>query len=249
VITVACWKWKRPDTGADLFGPEYVNRLRAALERNLQLRHEVVCVTDDPSGIDSRVRIVPLPETYAYTPRCRRRMQLFSRKFAEQHLGRRILSIDLDVVVVGDLTPLLTRTEPLVCWRVGYAQVFSGSFLLMDAGVLDQLWREFSADPERYPRRVAPTEKVPSDQAMMNAFLRRRTKPVPQWTERDGFVTYFGGPGADRGRQHLGVGPDQPRLPRGARLVVLGSADKAVMDEGRYDWVREHWTELPAEAA
>lgn len=237
MVTACCWKW------GELFSAAYVNRLRAALERHLRVEHELVCVTDDARGIDRRVRIVPLPETYANTPRCRRRMQVFSRDFARQ-IGERILSIDLDVVVVDDITPLVDRPEPVVCWRVGYAGVYSGSFHLMDAGVLDELWRLYQAAPEAFPRSVQPSG-VPSDQAMLNWFLRDRT--VPFWTDSDGIVTYFGD-GYER-LEHFGVGPTRTDLPSGARIVVLGSADKAVMDEGRYDWVRKHWGALPGEAA
>jgi hypothetical protein len=103
---------------------------------------------------------------------------------------------------------------------------------------------QFARDPEGYPRKVQP-EGTPSDQAMLNDFLRGQR--VPHWTEADGLITYFGA-GYER-HVKRGVGPGQPQLPRGARVVVLGSADKAVMDEGRYDWVREHWTALPGEAA
>jgi hypothetical protein len=237
VLTVVTWKW-----GARPFNAGDVNRLRAALERHLHLPHELVCITDDPEGIDRRVRIVPMPETFAATPRCRRRMQVFSRAFAEQ-LGARLLCIDLDVVIVDDLTPIVSKRGPLVCWRVGYAGVFSGSFVLMDAGVLDDLWLRFAADPEGYPRTIQ-AHGTPSDQAMLNAFLSGRT--VPHWTERDGFVTYFGS-GYER-LEHHGVGPGRPALPAGARIVVLGSADKAVLEEGSFDWVRKHWTALPAEA-
>lgn len=237
MLAVSCWKW------GETFGPEYVNRLRAALEKHLHIPHELVCVTDDPSGIDSRVRIVPMPTTYASTPRCRRRMQIFSQDFARS-IGARILSIDLDVVIVDDITPLVDRPEPIVCWLVGYAQVYSGSFHLMDAGVLDELWQLYRAQPETFP--VMVQEKgCPSDQAMLNWFLQDR--PIASWTGSDGLVTYFG-----EGYEKLefnGVGPTRQGLPKGARIVVLGSADKAVMDEGRFAWVREHWSALPGEAA
>lgn len=242
MLTVVTWKWSPPGRPGP-FNAGDVNRLRAGLERHLRIPHELVCVTDDPAGIDGRVRVVGLPDTYAATPRCRRRMQVFSRDFA-RYLGYRLLCIDLDVVIVGDLTPIVDRPEPLVCWRVGYAGVFSGSFFLMDAGHLDGLWRRFAADPEGYPllTRRGP---CPSDQAMLNHYLQGRE--VPHWTERDGFVTYFGD-GYER-LEHHGVGPGHPDLPAGSRIVVLGSADKAVLDEGRYPWVREHWLALPSEAA
>ena len=49
MITVVCWKW------GNLFSSVYVNRLRTALERHLHLEHELVCVTDDATGIADQV--------------------------------------------------------------------------------------------------------------------------------------------------------------------------------------------------
>lgn len=230
MLTVCCWKW------GTLFSARYVNRLRAALERNLHVDHELVCVTEDASGIDLDVRIVPLPLEYRDTPRCRRRMRIFDRAFAEG-IGSRILSIDLDMVLVDDITPLVDRPEPLVCLKVEHAQVYSGAFMLMDAGVLHDLWLEFQRAPEEYPRRAWP-RGIGSDQAMLNFFLRDKP-PIAHWTDRDGFVTYYGA-GYER-FEHFGVGPNRPTLPPGARVVVLGSDDKHVMETGAYPWVRQHW--------
>lgn len=245
-LSVLCWKWNQAD-GTPKFGPEYVNRLRAGLARHLHLDHNLTCVTDDPRGLDGDIRTLPITE-FQNTPRCRRRMAQFSRAFASK-VGERILSIDLDVVLVDDITPIVNRPEPLVCWKVAHAQVFSGSFILMNAGVLDGLYRQYAADPEGFPRRVQP-RGVPSDQAMLNYYLGNDTYPeystVPYWTEADGFVTYFGE--GYEAFEAMGVGPRYRNLPDGVRIVVLGSADKAVMDEGRYEWVRRHWSSLKAAA-
>lgn len=225
-LTVVCWKWGR------LFGPEYVNRLRSMLKRNLRITHELVCVTDDSSGLDSGIRCEPITE-FTNTSRCQRRLKQYDAEFASR-LGARILSIDLDVVITDDITPIVDRSEAIVCWKVGFADVFSGSFVLYDAAALDGLYRAFKADPIGYPQKVSGSM---SDQPMLNYFLRGRA--VPHWTEADGFVTYFGR-GYEK-REHLGVGPNRRELPTGARIVVLGSADKSAMDEGRYDWIRAHW--------
>lgn len=233
MLTVVAWSW------GGLFGPEYPRRLRAGLERHLQIPHEVVLVTDRPVAIPG-VRTVPMPSTFASTPRCRRRMQQFSRAFADELGATRMLGIDLDVVLLGDLTPIVDRPEPIVGWKVGHAGVYSGSFLLFDAGALEGAWQLFAAAPEVYPRQVQPYG-VPSDQAMVNHWLATQPR-IPHWTERDGFVSYYGA-GYER-MQHLGVGPRRPTPPPGARIVVLGSADKAVMDEGAYPWIREHWSAL-----
>lgn len=238
MISVLTWHWTRP--GGPAFSPVYVDRLRSMLARNLRLPHELVLVTDRPqamrAAIDGRVRILPMPLEHAHTPRCRRRMWNFAAERA-QDVGPRILCCDLDVVITGDVTPLLDRPEPLVCWRVGYANVYSGSFLLMDAGVLDGAWRAYRAAPEAFP--AATGERNVSDQAMLNHWLAvTKTKPA-EWTERDGLITWFG-KGYER-LEHLGMGPKFNKLRPGTRVVVLGSADKAVMDDGRYPFVAEHW--------
>lgn len=231
MITFEAWKW------GGLFEAVYVNRLRAALDRHVHVDHELVCVTDDPVGIDGDVRIVPMPRAYATTPRCRRRMQRFSREFNAE-IGVRICAIDLDVVIVDDITPIVTRTERIVCWKVAHAGVFSGSFLLFNAGALHDAWLPFRDGPETYPQRIQP-RGTPSDQAMLNAHLVSRR--IPFWTESDGFVTYYG-TGYEH-LEHFGVGPTRRELPANARIVVLGSADKRVMDEGQYPWIVEHWGE------
>lgn len=230
MISVWCWRW------GGLFEAVYVHRLQAMLRRHLRLEHELVCITDDATGLEG-IRTVPMPSEFAHTPRCRRRMQQFSGEFADAIGASRILALDLDLVILADITHLIDRPEPIVGWKVGHARVYSGSFLLFDAGALDGAWQPFKADPVGYPKRIQ-RQGVPSDQAMVNAWLRRQPS-IGTWTERDGFVTYYG-EGYEH-LEHLGVGPRRRSLPTGARVVVLGSADKAVMDEGRFDWIRANW--------
>lgn len=234
MLTILCWKW------GGLFSSAYVLRLKDALDRHVAIPHELVVVTDEWAGLGgrSRLRLVRMPTAYAATPRCRRRMQAFSRDFAVQLGATRILAIDLDVVIVGDLTPLVSRPEPICGYRVGHAGVYSGSFLLFDAGALDDAWQRYAEDPVGYPKRVQP-RGTPSDQAMVNHWIARSGARVHTWTEADGLVTYYG-KGYER-LEHWGVGPNRPALPAGARIVILGSADKSVMDRAAYPWVVEHW--------
>lgn len=230
VLTVCCWKWGK------LFSATYVNRMQSMLERHLHRPFELVCVTDDPAGITSAVRTERI--TYGHDlPRCRRRMKQYDRQFAAQ-LGTRILSIDLDVVIVDDITPLIDRRESIVLWKVGYAGVYSGSIQLFDFGALHGLWQAYSADPEGFANEVQP-HGVPSDQAFLNWWIQKNATKVGEWTERDGLVTWFGGE-RYRKLQHHGMGPDRPDPPEGARVIVLGSEDKAVLDERQYEFT-EAW--------
>lgn len=230
-IAVCLWKW------GSLFSVLYVNRMQSMLARNLRLNHRIYCFTDNADGIDRDVICLPIPRDLSNLPRCRRRMWQYNR-IVDGTLGRRLLSIDLDVVITDDITPLVNRPEPIVMWRVGYANVLSGSFVLWDAGALDGAWAAFDADREGYPRRAQPLG-TGSDQAMINLWACESRTPIAELTERDGMVTWFGDGYAKR--EHLGMGPGWPHLLPGARVVVLGSADKRVMDRGEHAFVREHW--------
>lgn len=229
-LTVACWKW-----GA-LFQASHVNVLRSMLARQLRCDHELVCITDNPTGLDGDIRVVPITQ-FADTPRCRRRMVQYGQDFAAL-VGPRFLSIDLDTVLVDDITPLVQRDEPLVAYWIDYAQVFSGSLILMTSGYLDRLFRLFADDPEGFPARVQD-RGVASDQAMLNWYTRTMHPPMGQWTTRDGILLYFGD---GYGRfEYLGVGPNRTTLPAGTRLVALGSADLPVLTENRFEWIAEHY--------
>ena len=48
----------------------------------------------------------------------------------------RMLSLDLDLVITGNITRLVDRAEPVVMLKIGYANTFSGSFVLCDVGAL-----------------------------------------------------------------------------------------------------------------
>lgn len=231
-LSVCCWKW------GTRFAAAEVNILRSMLDRHLHLEHRLFCITDDPAGLDGDIVPVAMPRAYADTLRCRRRMQQYDPEFtAAAGCGPRVLLIDLDVVLVDDITPIVDRTEPIVGWKVGHAGVYSGSFILSDRGALHGAWLAYRQDPLGYPKQAAP-KGIGSDQAMLNHYLAGQP-PIAHWTEADGFVTYYGA-GYER-LEFLGVGPSRPTLPAGARLVVLGSDDLPVLRERRFPWVEEHW--------
>ena len=99
-VNVICMKWGR------LYGPEYVNYLRAGVARHLQRPHRFVCFTDDATGLDPAVEARPLPELGLPAGHGDRRWQklaVFRETLAD--LRGTTLFLDLDLVVVGDLGP------------------------------------------------------------------------------------------------------------------------------------------------
>jgi hypothetical protein len=211
--------------------------------RRLQVPHRFVCVTDDARELDTRVTPVRLPDLLRDSPRCIRRLRQYDGDWAEESLGARFLSVDLDMVLTDDVTPLFDRPEPIVCWKVGYARVYTGALVLMDSGALHGLWRLFSADPEGYAREaqraIYGRERagVPwggaSDQPVLNHYIRSHKATVAELRDEDGITTYFSG--------YRPKDPPMAELRPGVRLVSFGSANKKVIESGRHQWIRECW--------
>lgn len=94
MLTVACVR-----TG-EKYGPEYVYRLRSAVERHLRVPFRFVCLTDFPDELPDISTIdisrFALPGWYG-------KMALFEPTWRQ---GHRVLFFDLDTVICGDLGPL-----------------------------------------------------------------------------------------------------------------------------------------------
>jgi hypothetical protein len=82
-------------------------------------------------------------------------------------IGPRFVSLDLDVVVTGDLTPLFERTEDFVIWAWPFrGTLYNGTMWMMDAGARAKVWTEF--DPATSPTKSRLAGFAGSDQAWMN---------------------------------------------------------------------------------
>jgi hypothetical protein len=130
LATVVCVKW------GSKYGAEYVNRLAAGVQRNLTLKHRIVCFTDDREGIDEGIDIATLPlvddlkvcrqrapscrpmlHLTCFVPRWQQgwwyKAHLFSREACEVlGEGTQVLYVDLDTVVVGSLDELARVRGP-----------------------------------------------------------------------------------------------------------------------------------------
>lgn len=243
MITFVCWKWvpKQPH-GPRLFRSEHVNVLRAMLERHAPFPHKLVCITDDTRGLDPRIEALPMPETTfeelvnphqvkydaahawgrkKYFPNCYRRLWVFSREATV--LGERVFALDIDVIVTGDLTPLVERDEDFVGWVDDKEPKLKGGAYLLRTGSHPEVWDEF--DPETSPALAATSSGTGSDQAWMTFKL---FPPEGSWGVQDGLVKI----------NWLQAGP-QPST----RLVfTAGHSPPWSADvQRRYPWVAQYW--------
>jgi len=90
------------------YGPEYVNRLAAAVRRHTRCELGIVCFTDDPTGIDRNVEIFPIPEIDlppAPSVTGWRKLCLFR---TDLPIEGDCLFLDLDIVITGPLDDFFT---------------------------------------------------------------------------------------------------------------------------------------------
>lgn len=258
MLRVVCWKWDDPGYRWNhlfRYGAEHVNILAASVRRNLRMDYEFVCITDNPEGIDPDIRIVPLWDDLRDKGGCYVRLKAFSEEMREV-IGLRFVSVDLDCVVTGDLTPLFDRPEDFVMWKnTGSGSLYCGSMFLMTAGSRQRVWEtfdpaalEFSRLMKRktggwvHPRSKETGNVIGSDQAWISAVLG---PGEAMWRRKDGVLSFKrhceGRTSKMAGRQErLG---HKPGLPEDARIVFFhGACDPSQPEiQKAHPWVADHW--------
>src|ERR1035437_2040718 len=100
MLDVVTWKWSQPGYRSK-FLAQHVNVFRNMVKRNYSGPHRFSCITDDASGIDADIRIIPLwndnaalsNPSFRNGPRCYRRLKAFSAEAADI-IGPRFVSLD-----------------------------------------------------------------------------------------------------------------------------------------------------------
>lgn len=230
MLTVVCWKWSRPGYRS-IFTGKHVNALARMVDRHYTKPHRVLCITNDPIDIERGITIVTDDEDFldvpsphgGMSPTCYRRLRMFKPDIG-QVFGERFVSIDLDVVLTGDVTPLWDRPEDIVLYRDPlYPTQFNGSMVLMTAGSRPQVWDDF--DPLVSPRMARVSGKVGSDQSWISYKLPGEAT----WGPEDGVYSYR------KDIENTGV------LRKDARVVVFHGRTDPWTTGQRLPWVREHW--------
>jgi len=230
-LTVCTFKWKPAALGRKKFRPWHVNRLAAMFRRHLRVPHDFVCVTDDPEGLDETVRVVPLWSDHRGVPNphgprepaCYRRLKLFTAEAGEL-LGERVLSIDLDMVLTADLSPIVDRPEPVVLLAI------------LTPGAAEEVWTSF--DPATSPALARRAGCFGSDQGWMawhllNGCLKDRAGLWHAGEGGDG-IWFFG--------EHMRRRNSRGKLPPGCRLVSFhGRGEPWGLTEQLLEWVQRHY--------
>jgi len=232
MLSVICWKWAAPAGYRSTFGPQTVNVLRRMVARHYPHPHRFLCVTNDPKGLDPEVLVVPDRQDFAHllsphgggNPSCYRRLRAFAPD-AGAVFGPRFVSLDLDCVITGDLSPIWNRPEEFVIWGDTAPRTrYNGSMFLLTAGARSRVWTAF--DPRTSPRAAMRAGNFGSDQAWLSYCLG---PGEARWTKADGVYSY-----------RNEIAPRGGILPRDARIVFFhGKYDPWHRQVRQIGWVRE----------
>lgn len=143
MLTVITWLWK--STGwRKGYEAKHVNALQKMVADNLKIPHVFKCITDMPEGIECETIQLwesPPTNTPSNRPNCYRRLKAFSEEM-RPILGDRFLSLDLDCVIVDDITSLVDIKDSFKILK-GTAAPYNGSMWLMDTGSRKQVYDHF----------------------------------------------------------------------------------------------------------
>lgn len=234
-LKVVCFKWAGPVGYRSAFTHTQVNTLHAMVKRHYHKPFEFVCVTDNARLLNPEIRAVPLWDDFAgltsphggLNPACYRRLRLYADD-ARDIIGERFVMLDLDVVIVDDITPVWDVPEDFRIWGETLRRTpYNGSMQLMSAGARRQVYDEF--DPAHSPRDARKAGFDGSDQAWISYKLGPHEK---RWTMQDGVFSF-----------RLHVKPHGGKMPKGARIIFFeGGVDPWTPFAKRLcPWIEEHY--------
>jgi hypothetical protein len=175
---------------------EYVVRLERMARKFLTRAFRFVCLTDQPEAVTAvgieAIAVSRLAVSQAYW----HKLHLFN---PAHRLTGRVLFLDLDVLVIGDLAPIVDYPAPFALAAdelalerptrdtnaIGQTIIrqFNASVMAWDAGTLDTLWQAWTpkiaarlqGDQDWY------AERMPNAQAMPVSWFPRLSRVQPPW--------------------------------------------------------------------
>ena len=228
------------------YGPEYVNRLYAMVQRHLRGPFRFVCLTDRSEGVRSEVQCLPIPGL-ALPPGIPERGWTKLTTFEADLHGLRgtALFLDLDVVIVDDITPFFELPGEFLIihdWKRPRRITGNSSVYRFELGAHADVLAEFRASQEQVRARLR------NEQAFLSEVLHRQGKL--QYWPADWCRSY---------KYHcIPPWPSNywrtPVIPGGARILIFhgevnppdalaGRRNRALRSVRPAPWIADHWRE------
>jgi hypothetical protein len=228
------------------YGPEYVNRLYAMVRRHLRGDFRFVCLTDRRDGVRSEVQCLPIPPLALPEGIPERGWTKLTTFSADLHgLSGTALFLDLDVVIVDDITPFFEQPGRFVIihdWKRPWRVTGNSSVYRFEIG----------AHPD-------VLERFRREHASIRARLRNEQAWLSEYMQQQGVLTYWPREWCASWKYHCVpswplnyVMP--PSMPSGARILVFhgvinppdalaGRSTHAWRRARPAPWLAQHWVE------
>jgi len=233
-LSIITFKWKKNKTGYKLknqieYSSDHVNILFRSIKRTTDIKFNFFCITDDPLGLDKEINYIPLWNKHINLGGCYNRLYIFDKEISKL-FGDRLLCIDLDCVIVGDISSLLKRTEDFVINKYlgkgNNEQLYNGGLFLMTAGSRQKVWSDFHpVDSLKKLEDLRNQNKVlGSDQAWIQYCLGNNESI---FDESDGVYDFS-------------FLKDKRQLPDNAKIIFFpGRPDPSLYRD--IDWIQNNW--------
>jgi len=146
VINILSVKW------GTKFSNRYVNNLYTGVKNNIKIPFKFYCFTDNKTGLNKEIVALPLPKGIPYWWN---KLYLFSN---ELPVEGRVLYIDLDTVIVGDITHIARCKEKFVMLQDVYHPERRGSGLMAwdTSNDYSVLWEKYHPQAQAIHERFWP---------------------------------------------------------------------------------------------
>jgi hypothetical protein len=216
-----CWLWRGRG-----FDREVVRYHRGHVEvlRNMLRRHgghDLVCVTDDLDNVPDGVTGVILPRDVAALAAYYPKLWAFSPEF-HSIIGERFVSIDLDVIIAGDLAPVVAGDDDFLVWSKAAGEPYNTSLFALKPGCRTQVWANFSG-------RAAVTASL----------------TIRRWTGDQSWVAHVLGPREKTFGEETGVIQYRPhhraQKPAGLRAAFACGPYDPITEQTLSPWVAQEY--------
>lgn len=180
MIDIVTYQW------GSVCKPEHVEILYAMCKRhiNVPFRFNVITnVNNHYVGASKGIRVLwqQYFDTDPISQRCWRRLWLFSKE-AKVHFSEKIILLDLDIIIMSDITDIVTQDYEFAAYNKGHVP-YQGAFIMLKPGTRTKVWEEFNINTSPKLCHGYPG----SDQAWISHILPPGEKV---FTRDDGFYCY-----------------------------------------------------------
>lgn len=240
--TIVCMKW------GTRYGPEFVNRMWRAVQRNTVRPTRLVCLTDDPLGVDAAVQCktipdIDLPPNLINTPW--RKLTLWA--YPLHDLTDDVLFLDLDLVITGSLDAMFDFEPGRYCVIENWTQMGQGigntSAFRFPVGKFSHIYNDFQDNPDAVLGKYRIEQVYISREIVDQVFWPRdwcvsfKHSLLPRWP-----MNFFKAPALPNATKVVAFTgkPDQDEALRGEWPVK--APWKALYKRVRpTPWIAEHW--------